>query len=95
MLDTSPIIEIKGIGEKTEKLFHKLNIFTVGDLLSYYPRDYETFKEPVPIMQAPVGELCAVRACVTAVPNGKKDQESHRDQCTDPGRLGDYEPDLF
>mgnify|MGYP003106482936 CR=1 FL=1 len=72
MLDTSPIIEIKGIGEKTEKLFHKLNIFTVGDLLSYYPRDYETFKEPVPIMQAPVGELCAVRACVTAVPNVKK-----------------------
>lgn len=48
MLDTSPIIEIKGIGEKTEKLFHKLNIFTIGDLLSYYPRDYETFKEPVP-----------------------------------------------
>ena len=37
------IIQLKGIGEKTAKLFYKLNIRTVGELLQNYPRDYETF----------------------------------------------------
>ena len=32
---------VKGIGEKTRSLFEKLNVFTVGQLLTYYPRDYE------------------------------------------------------
>ena len=35
---------IKGIGEKTEKLFNKLGIVTVGDLIEYYPRNYDTYK---------------------------------------------------
>ena len=38
------IIEIKGIGEKSEKLFNKLGISTVGELLCYYPREYEIFR---------------------------------------------------
>ena len=32
------IRELKGIGEKTEKLFSKLDVRTVEDLLAYYPR---------------------------------------------------------
>ena len=32
---------IKGIGEKTEKDFSKLNIFTVEDLIQHYPRGYD------------------------------------------------------
>lgn len=39
------IIEVKGIGEKSEKLFNKLGISTVGELLSYYPREYEIFRQ--------------------------------------------------
>ena len=38
---SSPIGEIKGIGAKTEQLFHKLGVYTVGDILLHYPRDYE------------------------------------------------------
>ena len=34
------IINIKGIGEQSEKLFNKLGISTVGELLWYYPREY-------------------------------------------------------
>ena len=40
MNQSTSIIEIKGIGEKTAALFQKLNIETVGDLLLHYPRTY-------------------------------------------------------
>ncbi|HBE85130.1 MAG TPA: hypothetical protein DDW53_06225, partial [Lachnoclostridium sp.] len=32
------IDSLKGIGEKTGKLFQKVGVITVGDLLEYYPR---------------------------------------------------------
>lgn len=41
----SPLTELKGIGEKTEKLFAKVGVTNVGELLSYYPRTYETYGE--------------------------------------------------
>ncbi len=72
MNNHTPIIEIKGIGEKSQKLFQKLDIFTVGDLLTHYPRDYETFEEPVLISEAVPGEVCAVRVCVIGIPNLKR-----------------------
>ena len=53
MNELSKISELKGIGEKTEQLFQKLNIRTVGDLIHYYPRSYEIYEAPVPI-----GEVC-------------------------------------
>lgn len=43
------IRDIKGIGEKTEKLFNKLGIYTDYDLLEYYPRNYDCFMPPVSI----------------------------------------------
>ena len=72
MNNQTSVIDIKGIGEKTQKLFQKLDIYTVGDLLTHYPRDYETFKEPVLIQDAVPGEVCAVRVCVVGIPNLKK-----------------------
>lgn len=47
---TSPITDIKGIGEKSAKLFQKLNIETVQDLLHHFPKDYKTFDEPKAIL---------------------------------------------
>lgn len=49
----SPLTVLKGIGEKTAKTFAKAGIFTLGDLLAYYPRAYDSFQEPV--------ELCDLR----------------------------------
>ena len=43
------IRDIKGIGEKTEKLFNKLGIYTDYDLIEYYPRNYDCFMPPVSI----------------------------------------------
>ena len=57
MEDSASILELKGIGEKSQKLFAKVNIRTLGDLLYYYPRDYEMFREPVPVSQARTGEV--------------------------------------
>lgn len=45
-LDSS-IREIKGIGAKTEEMFQKAGVYTIRDILLYFPRDYEKFPEPV------------------------------------------------
>lgn len=54
------ITEIKGIGEKNQKLFNKLGIFRVEDLLEYYPRSYDTFEEPVYIRDIEEAGMYAV-----------------------------------
>lgn len=41
--------DIKGVGEKTEQLFGRLNLQTTEDLLHYYPRNYEVYAPAVPI----------------------------------------------
>ncbi len=37
----APVSSITGVGPKITTLLAKLNIFTIGELLAYYPRDYE------------------------------------------------------
>ena len=59
MREQDSIRSIKGIGEKTEKLFTKLGIATVGDFLRYYPRDYDEYKEPVSVSEAEEGKKTA------------------------------------
>ena len=68
----TPITALKGVGEKTAKLFQKVDIASVGDLLTFFPRDYESFLEPVTIEVAKPGEVCAIYASVISVPNVKK-----------------------
>lgn len=43
------ITYLRGVGEKRALLLNKLGIFTVGDLLQHYPRDYVDFTSPLPI----------------------------------------------
>lgn len=43
----SPIRQVKGIGAKTEELFHKTGVYTVRDILLYFPRDYERYPDVV------------------------------------------------
>ena len=62
---------LRGIGEKTEKLFAKLGICSVEQLLHYYPREYDAFAEPVRPGQAAAGSKAAVRAVLTARPSVK------------------------
>lgn len=55
-----PVETLKGIGEKTAKLFEKVGVRTVDDLLHYYPRGYDTFEEPKPIGALADGMVMAV-----------------------------------
>ena len=48
-MNTEPLTTLKGIGEKTEKLFAKVGIYNLQQLLHYYPRDYDCYAEPVPL----------------------------------------------
>lgn len=65
MDDTTPVIQLKGVGEKTAKVFEKLGVRTVGDLIRFYPRDYEKFEDVVPVAEIKKGEVCAVRVRIT------------------------------
>ena len=56
--------EIKGIGEKTEKLFYKTGVERVEDLLRYYPRYYDVFENPVLIRNLECDKTQAVKASV-------------------------------
>ncbi len=56
------VATIKGVGPKTVALLGKLNIYTIKDLLLFYPRTYLRYDEPVPVREAQVGERVAIRA---------------------------------
>lgn len=64
MTEQTKIRELKGIGDKTEKLFLKLGIETVGDLLRYYPRSYDVYEEPVPVSELEEGRTMTVEGAL-------------------------------
>ena len=61
---TDDIRTLRGVGEKKAQLFHKLGLFTLGDCLEHFPREYEDRSRFYPIAQAPVGENCCILATV-------------------------------
>lgn len=64
MIEATNIRELKGIGEKTQKLFHKIGIETVGDLIRYYPKGFDIYEEPVPIAEAGEGTVVTVTGAI-------------------------------
>ena len=55
---------LKGVGEKTEKLFQKVGIYDTDDLLHYYPRNYDEYETPVDIAELKEATVQAVSAAV-------------------------------
>lgn len=55
------LTDLKGVGEKTEKLFQKLGVYTLGDLLCYFPNTYLSYEAPKSIAELQEGETAAVR----------------------------------
>lgn len=62
------IREIKGIGEKSEKLFAKLGISTVEELLFFYPREYEIVENIRPINEVKEGHIVVVSGTLGCKP---------------------------
>lgn len=61
-----PLRTLKGVGEKTEKLFGKIGVFTTEDLLHYYPRNYEAYEEPEEISKLQEGEMVSIKATIVS-----------------------------
>ena len=64
MNEYSKISSLKGIGEKTEKLFQKLHIETVGDLVHYYPRGYDIYEQAIPIGEVEEGKVVTITGSI-------------------------------
>ena len=58
------ISSLKGIGEKTEKLFQKIGVDTVEDLIRYYPKGFEIFEDPISVGEVEEGKVCTVAGMV-------------------------------
>lgn len=62
-LHNTDIKFVKGIGEKRAQLFKKrLGLFSLHDLITFYPRAYEDWSNPFRICDAPLNEIVCVKA---------------------------------
>ena len=69
MTDLSTSVRyIKGIGEKKAQALGKLGVFSLYDLLSYFPARYEDRTKFCPIAAAPEGEGVCIHALVADTP---------------------------
>ncbi len=68
MNENSNVSDLKGIGEKTEKLFQKVGVQTIGDLLRYYPRGYDVYDSPVLISDVDAGKISTISGVISAKP---------------------------
>ena len=62
-MDT-PVKYVKGVGEKRAELLAKLGIFTLGDLVSFYPRTYLDFSSPTEIKSIIPDTVCCFSAVI-------------------------------
>ena len=53
---------IKGVGPNRVKLLNKIGIFTLKDLITYYPRGYEDRSKPKNICECINGEEALIEA---------------------------------
>ena len=77
---TDSIRELKGVGEKVENNLNKLDVFTIEDLLEFYPRTYLTYNAPVELSELVPGKKQAVfgslQKSLVRIPGGKVEKTS-------------------
>ena len=59
---------LKGIGDKTALTYHKVGIYTYGDLMYYYPRDYIKYGIPVDVSDDLEGRFVFINVRVASRP---------------------------
>ena len=64
----TPLTALPGVGPARARSLEKLGLRTVGDLLCYYPRDYEDRTKRYAIAQAPADTPVCVSAMVAETP---------------------------
>ena len=68
MNKNADIKSLKGIGDKIEALYHKVGIYTYGDLMYYYPRDYIRYDAPVQAAENMEGKFVFINVRVESRP---------------------------
>ena len=69
---------IKGIGEKRAQLFKKrLGLFTLNDLLEFYPRKYEDWTAPLLLCDIPLNETICIKAKISTDIEEKKSYKTN------------------
>ncbi len=69
---SDPAAKVKGIGEKKAKLFEKLGIVTIADLVYYMPRGYESQGQSVTISGLKDGEVFNITAVISGEPSFRR-----------------------
>ena len=78
MLDLNKDVKyVKTVGPNRVKLLNKLNIYTLKDLIEYYPRDYEDRSKPKNLYECVDGE----EVLIEAMPTGRM-SEMHKGRMT-------------
>jgi ATP-dependent DNA helicase RecG len=63
-----PLQYLKGVGEARAALFQKLGIFTVGDVISHYPREYEDRSRLKKLIELQDGDQCSFEGIIASKP---------------------------
>lgn len=61
---------LKGVGEKRAQQLNRLGVYSVCDLLYFFPRKYIDYENPYQISSAPFDTACVVKATVLKVSPG-------------------------
>ena len=64
----SPVTDLRGVGPARAAALQRLGIYTLYDLLAYFPRDYEDRTNPVEIAQLQPGVPACFEAMVVSQP---------------------------
>lgn len=85
MNSNTPISALKGIGDKTNKLMENIGVYTIGDMLLYFPLDYIRYPEPVSVDEVESDEYMAIYGVITTPPYKRGYQKNALVTCTIAG----------
>jgi ATP-dependent DNA helicase RecG len=63
-----PLQYLKGVGEARAVMFQRLGIYTVGDAISHFPRDYEDRSRLKKLIELQDGEQCSFEGMIVSKP---------------------------
>lgn len=63
-----PLQYLKGVGEAKAALFQRLGVFTIGDVITHYPRDYEDRSRLKKLIQLEDGEKVSFEGVIASKP---------------------------
>jgi len=63
-----PLQYLKGVGESRAALFHRLGIYTVGDVIYHFPRDYEDRSRLKKLIELQDGDQCSFEGMIISKP---------------------------